>query len=77
MKGHRAPVEIAPFRGSHAELLPLFAEADDSPAEIRKYIDLGEVLVARRAQRVIGEVLLIGRRRLRDQISRRTRAGAR
>ena len=54
------PVAIEPFRGSRSELLPLFAEADNSSAEIDSYIDLGEVLVARRAHRIIGHVQLIG-----------------
>lgn len=52
-----AAVEL--FGGSRSELLPLFAHADDSAAEIDSYINLGEVLVARRAQRIIGHVQLI------------------
>jgi len=50
---------VEPFRGARSELLPLFAQADDSPAEINTYINLGEVLVARPAQRIIGHVQLI------------------
>jgi ribosomal protein S18 acetylase RimI-like enzyme len=52
-------VSIEPFCGERSELLPLFAEADDSPAEIAAYIELGEVLVARYSQRVVGHVQLI------------------
>jgi len=50
---------VEPFRGARSELLPLFAQADDSATEIDSYINLGEVLVARRAQRIIGHVQLI------------------
>jgi len=59
--GHtREPaVVVEPFRGSLSEFLPLFSHADDSPAEINSYIELGEVLVARSVQRVIGHIQLI------------------
>jgi ribosomal protein S18 acetylase RimI-like enzyme len=53
-------VAMEPFLGLRSELLPLFSQADDSRAEINSYIELGEVLVARRAQRIIGHVQLIG-----------------
>lgn len=53
-------VAVELFRGSRSELLPLFAQADDSPAEINTYINLGEVFVARRGQRILGHVQLIG-----------------
>jgi ribosomal protein S18 acetylase RimI-like enzyme len=52
-------VEVVLFLGLRSELLPLFARADDSPAEIEKYFELGEVFVARREQRIIGHVQLI------------------
>ena len=52
-------IAIEVFGGSRAELLPLFAQADDSPIEIGSYIELGEVFVARRTQRIIGHVQLI------------------
>src|SRR5689334_16286046 len=45
---------VEPYRGLRAELVPLFAEADDSPTAIRSYIELGEVLVARHGSRIIG-----------------------
>ena len=50
---------LEPHRGSREELLPLFAQADDSPAAIQSYIDRGEVLIMRRGQRIIGHVQLI------------------
>ncbi|HEY3458780.1 MAG TPA: GNAT family N-acetyltransferase [Bryobacteraceae bacterium] len=59
MNGARVAVTVEEFRGSRSELLPLFAQADDSPAEINRYIEQGEVLVARRAQQIIGHVQLI------------------
>ena len=47
------------FLGDRTELRPLFAEADDSAAMIDAYIQLGEVLVARSAQRIAGHVQLL------------------
>jgi len=52
-------VTIELFQGSPASLRPLFALADDSPTEIDKYLALGEVLVARNAQDIVGHVQLI------------------
>ena len=52
-------IVVEPFPGSREELLPLFSEADDSRAEIARYIELGEVLVARRADRIVGHVQMI------------------
>lgn len=52
---------IESFAGPRQELLPFFSEADDSPAEIASYIELGEVLVARLAQRLVGHVQLIAK----------------
>lgn len=52
-------VSVESFLGSRLELLPLFEQADDSPTEINSYIELGEVLVARRAQCIIGHIQLI------------------
>jgi aminoglycoside 6'-N-acetyltransferase I len=59
LKEDQMAIAIEVFRGSRSELLPLFAQADDSPIEIDSYIELGEVFVARRAQRIIGHVQLI------------------
>lgn len=50
---------IEPFREARAGLMPLFSLADDSPAEIDTYLHLGEVLVAREEQRILGHVQLI------------------
>ena len=47
------------FRGARARLLPLFALADDSPQQIRSYIDLGELLVARFGHEIVGHVQLL------------------
>jgi ribosomal protein S18 acetylase RimI-like enzyme len=52
-------VTVEVFSGSRSDLLPLFALADDSPTEIDGYFELGEVLVAWRAQQVIGHLQLI------------------
>ncbi len=49
-------VSIERFLGDRSTLLHLFSEADDSPAQIARYIELGEVLVARRAGRIIGHI---------------------
>lgn len=59
MDGARVAVTVEEVRGSRLELLPLFAQADDSPAEISRYIKQGEVLLARRAQQIVGHVQLI------------------
>ena len=59
MDGARVAVTVEEFSGSRSELLPLFAQADDSAAEINRYIERGEVLIARRAQQIVGHVQLI------------------
>ena len=59
LKEDQMPIAIQVFHGSRSELLPLFVRADDSPIEIDSYLELGEVFVARRAQRIIGHVQLI------------------
>jgi lactoylglutathione lyase len=61
----RKPLEeedltIEPFRGSRSDLLPLFKQADDSPIMIASYIQLGEVLVARRGKDIIGHIQIVG-----------------
>ena len=50
---------IEAFHGSRQELLPLFTQADDSPMEINRYLEQGEVLVARREQQIVGHVQLV------------------
>jgi GNAT superfamily N-acetyltransferase len=47
------------FEGSRDELDDLFALADDSPAAVRAYRDLGRVLVARDGAAVIGHLQLV------------------
>lgn len=53
------PLEIALHTGPRDELAPLFAEADDSPAEIAGYWQLGEVLVARRDGVLLGHLQIV------------------
>lgn len=55
----KAGLTIETFQGARSELLPLFAEADDSSSEIQSYIALGDVLVARCSGQVVGHVQLI------------------
>jgi GNAT superfamily N-acetyltransferase len=47
------------FEGSRDELADLFALADDSPAPLGAYRDLGRVLVARDGPAVIGHLQLV------------------
>lgn len=54
-----SPVVVVPFHGLRSDLRSLFAEADDSPTEIESYIELGDVLVAKHAQRIVGYVQLL------------------
>lgn len=50
---------IAWFEGSREALADLFALADDSPAAVSAYRDLGRVLVAREGDTVVGHLQLI------------------
>jgi GNAT superfamily N-acetyltransferase len=50
---------IERFSGTRSSLLNLFAEADDSAVEIGKYLEAGEVFVARCGEEVIGHVQTI------------------
>jgi GNAT superfamily N-acetyltransferase len=52
-------VTIDWFEGSRDTLSDLFALADDSPAQVQSYRDLGRVLVARDGSTVIGHLQLI------------------
>jgi GNAT superfamily N-acetyltransferase len=47
------------FEGSREELADLFALADDSPAAVSTYRDLGRVLVARDGPTVVGHLQLV------------------
>ncbi len=51
------------FDGQRAELGELFALADDAPARVREYRDLGRVLVARDGGAVIGHLQILGEAR--------------
>ena len=53
------PVLIEPFAGERSDLLELYRAADDSEASISSYIDLGDVMVARRGRKVLGHVQLV------------------
>jgi ribosomal protein S18 acetylase RimI-like enzyme len=50
---------VEAFSGPRSELALLFAEADDSAAQIAEYRDLGEVIVARWDGQIAGHVQLI------------------
>jgi GNAT superfamily N-acetyltransferase len=47
------------FEGPREGLADLFAEADDSPAAVSDYRDLGRVLVAREGSDVVGHLQLV------------------
>ena len=47
------------FEGPREALADLFAEADDSPAAVSAYRDLGRVLVAREDSDVVGHLQLV------------------
>jgi GNAT superfamily N-acetyltransferase len=47
------------FEGSRAALAGLFALADDSPAAVAAYRDVGRVLVAREGSAIAGHVQLV------------------
>ena len=53
------PMHIDRYDEDRALLLPLFKLADDSPAQIARYISRGEVLVARDDDQVIGHVQIV------------------
>ncbi|HEX5468460.1 MAG TPA: GNAT family N-acetyltransferase [Gaiellaceae bacterium] len=52
-------VSIDWFEGPRDELAALFALADDSPAAVAGYRDLGRVLVARERGSIVGHVQLV------------------
>lgn len=52
-------MQIDLYEADRRLLLPLFALADDSPLQIARYIDLGEILVARSAAEIAGHLQLI------------------
>jgi ribosomal protein S18 acetylase RimI-like enzyme len=52
-------IEVELYHGERTDLRSLFEHADDSPAKIDAYIDLGEVLVVRSNQAIVGHLQLI------------------
>ena len=52
-------VEVSLFEGPRDVLQPLFAEADDSEAQIAGYRELGEILVARIDGAIVGHAQLV------------------
>jgi GNAT superfamily N-acetyltransferase len=52
-------IEVELYHGARADVRSLFEHADDSPAQIDAYIDLGEVLVVRSNQQIAGHLQLI------------------
>ena len=53
------PLTIQRFDGPRSQIRAFFELADDSPPEIDRYIEEGEVLVARRSAEVVGHVQVI------------------
>jgi ribosomal protein S18 acetylase RimI-like enzyme len=53
------PLTIQRFDGPRSQIRTFFELADDSPLEIDRYIETGEVLVARRRAEVVGHVQVI------------------
>jgi GNAT superfamily N-acetyltransferase len=52
-------IEVELYHGARADIRSLFEYADDAPAQIDAYIDLGEVLVVRSRQRIAGHLQMI------------------
>jgi ribosomal protein S18 acetylase RimI-like enzyme len=52
-------MHIETYRADRAALLPLFALADDSRAQISGYMALGEVLIARDGGTIVGHLQII------------------
>ena len=54
-----ATLAIELFRGPRSELRPLFEQADDSSLQIAGYSELGQVLVVRDEQGLLGQAQLV------------------
>jgi GNAT superfamily N-acetyltransferase/catechol 2,3-dioxygenase-like lactoylglutathione lyase family enzyme len=52
-------IRVEPYDGPRSGLRPLFAEAEDSAAELDAYIDAGQVFVARLGDAIVGHLQLI------------------
>jgi GNAT superfamily N-acetyltransferase len=53
------PLTIELFDGPRSQIRALFDLADDSPVEIHRYIEAGEVLIARHGAEVVGHIQII------------------
>jgi GNAT superfamily N-acetyltransferase len=56
--------EVAWFDGAHSELRPFFELAEDSAEQLDAYIELGQILVARRGELIVGHLQLIAAERI-------------
>src|SRR4051794_6271579 len=54
-----ASLEIEVYGGARSALRQSFEEAEDSAAQLDSYLELGEVLVARRGADVVGHLQLV------------------
>jgi hypothetical protein len=52
-------MQIERYEADRTALLPLFALADDSPAQVATYISLGEVFVARHGELIVGYAQIV------------------
>ena len=52
-------MQIERYEADRTALLPLFALADDSPAQVATYISLGEVVVARHGELIVGYAQIV------------------
>jgi hypothetical protein len=52
-------LEIEVYEGARSSLRESFEEAEDSAAQLDSYLELGEVLIARRAADVVGHLQLV------------------
>ena len=53
------PVRVERYQGARDDLRALFAEAESSERELESYLDAGDVLVARVADRIVGHLQLV------------------
>ena len=55
----RAAVEVEVYEGARSALRESFEEAEDSAAQLDSYLELGEVLIARRGADIVGHLQLV------------------
>lgn len=53
------PPRVERYRGDRRELMPLFSLADNSQIQIAAYLSLGEVLVARAGDAIVGHLQIV------------------